>query len=41
MRISNTRSRRDKLTAEQMETLRKLGVEWRVTAIAWPLNRVV
>ncbi|MFF4534138.1 Helicase associated domain protein [Streptomyces sp. NPDC001407] len=26
--VSNTRSRRDKLTAEQLDALRKLGVEW-------------
>lgn len=26
--VSNTKSRRDKLTAEQLEALRKLGVEW-------------
>ncbi|MFE4337400.1 hypothetical protein ACFRQM_51445 [Streptomyces sp. NPDC056831] len=27
---SNTKSRRDKLTAEQLDALRKLGVEWAV-----------
>ncbi|MGW1776279.1 Helicase associated domain protein [Streptomyces sp. NPDC002104] len=26
--VSNTKSRRDKLTAEQLDALRKLGVEW-------------
>ncbi|WP_329524603.1 DEAD/DEAH box helicase [Streptomyces griseoaurantiacus] len=26
--VSNTRARRDKLTAEQLDALRKLGVEW-------------
>ncbi|WP_435796918.1 helicase associated domain-containing protein [Streptomyces flaveolus] len=26
--VSNTRSRRDKLTTEQVQALRKLGVEW-------------
>lgn len=26
--ISNTKSRRDKLTAEQLDALRELGVEW-------------
>lgn len=26
--ISNTKSRRDKLTAEQLDTLRKLGMDW-------------
>ncbi|MFJ2630019.1 helicase associated domain-containing protein, partial [Streptomyces sp. NPDC087532] len=26
--ISNTKSRRDKLTADQLYALRKLGVEW-------------
>ncbi|MDX3329311.1 MULTISPECIES: Helicase associated domain protein [Streptomyces] len=26
--VSNTKSRRDKLTAEQLEALRKLGVDW-------------
>ncbi|MFJ9200904.1 helicase associated domain-containing protein [Streptomyces flaveolus] len=26
--ISNTRARRDKLTAEQLDALRELGVEW-------------
>ncbi|MFF4756917.1 helicase associated domain-containing protein, partial [Streptomyces sp. NPDC002514] len=26
--VSNTRVRRDKLTLEQLEALRKLGVEW-------------
>ncbi|MFV5998901.1 hypothetical protein ACNPQM_42950 [Streptomyces sp. NPDC056231] len=27
---SNTKSRRDKLTAEQLDALRKRGVEWAV-----------
>ncbi|MEU2565043.1 helicase associated domain-containing protein, partial [Streptomyces longispororuber] len=26
--VSNTKSRRDKLTQEQLEALRKLGVDW-------------
>jgi Helicase associated domain len=26
--VSNTKSRRDKLTAEQLEALRKLGMDW-------------
>ncbi|MEU0375582.1 helicase associated domain-containing protein [Streptomyces sp. NPDC006283] len=26
--ISNTKTRRDKLTAEQLDALRELGVEW-------------
>ncbi|MFF5315895.1 helicase associated domain-containing protein, partial [Streptomyces massasporeus] len=26
--VSNTKSRRDKLTQEQLDALRKLGVEW-------------
>lgn len=26
--VSNTKSRRDKLTAEQLDSLRKLGIEW-------------
>ncbi|MGW3660346.1 Helicase associated domain protein, partial [Streptomyces sp. NPDC005151] len=26
--VSNTRARRDKLTQEQLEALRELGVEW-------------
>ncbi|MEH0557679.1 helicase associated domain-containing protein [Streptomyces silvae] len=26
--VTNTKSRRDKLTAEQLEALRKLGVDW-------------
>ncbi|MGW3643834.1 helicase [Streptomyces sp. NPDC005131] len=26
--VSNTKSRRDKLTAEQLDALRTLGVQW-------------
>uniref|UniRef100_UPI002FDB9E96 helicase associated domain-containing protein n=1 Tax=Streptomyces sp. IBSBF 2394 TaxID=2903532 RepID=UPI002FDB9E96 len=26
--VSNTKSRRDKLTAEQLDALRELGVQW-------------
>lgn len=26
--VSNTRARRDKLTAEQLNALRKLGIQW-------------
>lgn len=26
--VSNTRARRDKLTQDQLDALRKLGVEW-------------
>ncbi len=26
--VSNTRTRRDKLTAEQLDTLRELGMQW-------------
>ncbi|MFE5198534.1 helicase [Streptomyces sp. NPDC056601] len=26
--VSNTKSRRDKLTQDQLDTLRKLGVDW-------------
>lgn len=26
--VSNTKSRRDKLTQEQLDALRELGVEW-------------
>lgn len=26
--VSNTKSRRDKLTAEQLDALRKLGMQW-------------
>ncbi|MEU2100476.1 helicase associated domain-containing protein, partial [Streptomyces globisporus] len=26
--VSNTRARRDKLTAEQLDALRKVGMEW-------------
>lgn len=26
--VSNTKSQRDKLTAEQLDALRELGVEW-------------
>ncbi|WP_326702180.1 hypothetical protein [Streptomyces cyaneofuscatus] len=28
VRLSNTRSRRDRLTAEQLDALRELGVKW-------------
>lgn len=28
VRVSNTKSRRDKLAAEQLDALRELGVDW-------------